>query len=135
MNTVHNAVFDPALGPDGGWRSLRTTDLSGGGGGGGGLTNTELRASPVPMKPVLTAGGNISVDLTAGDDSVIPSQACTQVTIANPDTDDIVNVIQGGVAFPVFPRSYVSFFGITNANQLTLNCPASAVTVGVRWES
>ena len=35
MNVVHNAVFDPTLNGTGGWRSLKTTDLSGGGGGGG----------------------------------------------------------------------------------------------------
>lgn len=135
MNVIHNAIFDPALNSGaGGWRSMKTTDL-GGGGGGGGLTNTELRAAPVPMIPRMLTGGNSSANVVSATPVVLASQACYQVTVFNPSTNKVVNVLQGGNGIPVQPGGRETLFGITNANVLSVvTADGSALVVPYRWE-
>lgn len=123
-------------------RTLRTSDLASGGGGGGGepsnaLTNAQLRASPVPMKPVMGGSGNAVISQTGNTATALGSQACVQVTVYNVDAEDIVWVWQGGQAVPVFPMSSGSFFGISNTNQLSLSWgkTETAKQIPYRWES
>lgn len=106
----------------------------GGAGGGGGLTDQQLRATPVPMVPMLTGSGNIELVVTTPDAPMqLPSQACKQAVIANNSAKQGW-VIQGGKKFPIFAQAYFTFFGITNTNQLSVQLP-EAGDMYVHWES
>lgn len=117
-------------------------DTSGSGSGGaGGLTNTELRAAPLEVHPGFATGGNISVSTAAnGTDFVVfTARACAQLTVVN-DSDVVFEVRQGGagVACPVLSQSSFTFFGISNANQLSVrrkDTGTEPLTVYARWES
>lgn len=91
--------------------------------------------------PVLTSGGNISVTTasTGTDFTAFASQACVQLTISN-NTGAIIEVQQGGsgVALPIFPASYYTFFGISDASSLAVrrtDTSTTQVTVTARWEN
>lgn len=107
----------------------------------GGLTNAELRASPVRVLASFTNGGNLSVNSDPDGTTFVtfPAQACTQLTVIN-DTNFSFEVRQGGagVAVPVLAQSSFTFFGVTNANQLSVrrkdNEP-EVVGIYARWES
>lgn len=134
MNVVHNAIWDPDLLPAPGWRRLETGDLSGGGGGpSGGLTDTQLRASPVPMIPVMGSSGQLIETIPEDVSTSLPTQACKQVTIANADATTTLFIAQGGVEFPVFPKGYATFLGLTNVDQLAAR--GAAGPVYIRWEA
>lgn len=124
-------------------QALGVVLLSGGGGGGstGGLTNAELRATPVRVLASFSAGGNLSVSSNADGVSFVtlPAQACTQLTVIN-DTNFSFEVRQGGagVAVPVLAQSSFTFFGVTNANQLSVrrkDNEVEVVNIYARWES
>lgn len=90
---------------------------------------------------VITSGGNISLSTstTAGSFVTFASQACVQLTIAN-NTGTTLEVQQAGtgVALPIFPASYYTFYGITDASQLgvrRVDQSTTSVTVTARWES
>lgn len=100
----------------------------------GGITDTELRATPVPMVPMLSSSGNIEIVVPTADTPVqLPAQACKQVVLANNSVKPGW-VIQGGKKFPLFAQAYMSFFGITNTNQLSVQLP-EAGDVYAHWES
>ncbi|QFY77514.1 hypothetical protein DUD43_07345 [Alcaligenes faecalis] len=112
-----------------------------GGGATGGLTNTELRAAPLEVHPGFATGGNISVSTAAnGTDFVVfTARACAQLTVIN-DSDVVFEVRQGGagVACPVLSQSSFTFFGISNANQLSVrrkDTGTDPLNVYARWES
>ena len=137
MQNVRNAVWDPTLNAgDGGWRRMEVGDLGGGGGGpSGGLTDTQLRASPVPMVPRMLAGGNGAVEVTGAGTFQLPAQACYQVTVYNPSDTVVVEVSQDGNPIPVQPKSRETLFGITNANVLFVGTSdGTALSVPFRWE-
>ena len=64
--------------------------IPGGGGnpgtGGDGLTNTELRASPVPVTISASAGGALDVAITAPVDAVITNFPAKQVVVVDPSS-------------------------------------------------
>jgi hypothetical protein len=111
---------------------------SGGGGDGGGGTGGGTSSGTVT--PVMTSGGATAV-LTPNQVNVFaafPDQACRQLTVAN-TTGVQIEVQQGGAgaAFPVFPGTYFTFYGITNANQLAVrrsDLSTNQVAVIVRYE-
>lgn len=90
---------------------------------------------------ILTDGGNISVatSTTGADFTAFSAQACTQLTISNNTGTTIEFAVSGtGVAFPVFPATYYTFFGITDASSLSVrrtDQSDTSVTVIARWES
>lgn len=107
----------------------------------GPLTDTQLRATPVPIISRFTAGGNLSVTTNADGSTFVPfpAQACTQVTVIN-DTNFSFEVRQGGagVAVPVLAQSSFSFFGATNANAYSVrrkDLDVEPTNVYIRWES
>jgi hypothetical protein len=93
------------------------------------------------VTPVLTAGGHISATTAASGTgyTAFAAQACKQLTICNGSGVDIgVTVGGAGVEVPVFTGTYMTFFGITNANQLSIRRVDTAtvqVAVAARWES
>ena len=94
------------------------------------------------VSPVMAGGGgNISVQTAAnGTDFVaFASQECKQLTISNSTGTEIeVRQDGAGVALPVFDSTYYTFFGITNANQLSVrrsDASTTQVTVTARWEA
>lgn len=118
-----------SIAPDG------TVTLLGSGGSEGGqtdgLTDAQLRASALDTVPSMTSGGNIAVTVRA-QSVALPSHDCRQITVSN-SSDSDVSVSQSGVAFIVMARSYFTFFGLTNTNQLSLSSAIEAA-VSVRWE-
>lgn len=107
----------------------------------GPLTDTQLRAAPVPIISRFTSGGNLSVATSADGTSFVtfPAQACTQVTVIN-DTNFSFEVRQGGagVAVPVLAQSSFSFFGAANANVYSVrrkDLDVEPANVYIRWES
>lgn len=117
---------------------------SGGGGLVQGLTDDQLRASAVSVKPVMATSGNLTATTTSGSNGstfvALPSQACTQVTVCN-NTGVNIEVQQGGSGgvLTVFVGSYYTFFGLTNANQLAVRradqSASPTVSVQARWEA
>ena len=108
----------------------------GSGGGGGqtdGLTNAQLRSQPVIATPLMQSSGNMSVQIQGGNSEVsLDSQPCSQITISNSSDADIT-VSQSGQGFTVIARSYFTFFGLNNANELAVYSPAD-VSISLRWE-
>lgn len=116
-------------------------DTSGGGGSSGGLTDAELRAEPLEVHPGFKSGGNLTVSTNADGTSFVafPAQVCAQLTVVN-DSDVTFEVRQGGtgVACPVLAQSSFTFFGVSNANQLSVRRKdqgTDALSVYARWES
>lgn len=114
---------------------------TGPGPGGGGLTNAELRADPVEVHPGFKSGGNLAVNTNVDGTGFVdlPSQACAQVTVVN-DTDVTFEVRQGGAgaACPVLAQSSFTFFGVSNADQLSVRRKdrgTEVLEVCARWES
>jgi hypothetical protein len=93
------------------------------------------------VTPVLTSGGHISATTAVSGTgyTAFGAQACKQLTICNGSGVDIgVTVGGAGVEVPVFTGTYMTFFGITNANQLSIRRVDTAtvqVAVVARWES
>lgn len=101
------------------------------------LDATSLR----DVTPMLSSGGNISAttDPSGTAFTLFGAQACKQLTISN-NSGTTIEVQQGGtgVSFPVFPASYYTFFGITDASNLGIrrvDQSTTSVTVVARWES
>ncbi len=98
--------------------------------------------NPIPSLPQMANGGHLALatHATTGTTYVaFGSQACKQLTIANNSGVD-VEVLQGntGVSFPVFMNTVYTFFGLTNASQLSVrrvDTANTSVTVKARWES
>lgn len=93
--------------------------------------------APLNVVPAMTSGGNVSVS-TAGSYTTFPDHACLQLTISN-NTGVVINAQQdgSGESFPVFPGTYYTFYGISNAHQLAVaraDGNATSVTVNARWE-
>lgn len=112
-----------------------------GGGSSGGLTNAQLRADPVEVHPGFKSGGNLSIDTSSDGVGFValPAQVCAQVTIVN-DTDVTLEVRQGGAgaACPVLAQSSFTFFGVSNADQLSVrrkDAGTEPLSVCARWES
>lgn len=120
-----------------------TATLIGGGSGGssGGLTNAQLRAEALDVHPGFSAGGNLTVKTSSAGTTytTFPAQACGQITVVN-DLDVTLEVQQGGagVGCPVLAQSSFTFFGVSNANQLSVRRKDQNVAqldVYVRWEN
>lgn len=121
-----------------------TATLIGTGGDGGssdGLTNAQLRAESVAVRPEFTKSGNLDETTIAGGAAwtKLPAQALSQLTVYN-DTGFTLEMRQdgaGGSAILWTEREGV-FFGIKNSNQVELrrrDQGAEAVQVQARWES
>lgn len=102
----------------------------------GNATIDELMA----RTPVISSGGHISLttDSSGTAFTAFSSQTCTQLTISN-NTGTTLEVEQGGsgVALPIFPASYYTFFGLTDASNLSVrrvDQSTTSVTVTARWE-
>lgn len=110
------------------------------GGGGGGLTNTELRATPVPVLPAMGSGGFLTANTSAANGAsftAFASQVCKQLTIS---CDQDLSVQQGGAgaAFFVPQNTMFTMFGISNANVIAVKRKDDANTatvVSARWEA
>jgi len=93
------------------------------------------------VAPVLTSGGHLSVSTAVSGTgyTAFAAQACKQLTICNGSGVDIgVTVGGAGVEVPVFAGTYMTFFGITNTNQLhvrRVDTGVVQVPVTARWES
>lgn len=90
---------------------------------------------------VITSGGFTSATTNSNGTSFVtfPAQACVQLTISN-NSGTTIEVQQGGTGttFPIFPASYYTFFGLTDASNLgvrRLDQSTTTVTVNARWES
>ena len=88
--------------------------------------------------PLMVESGHIEVttpaDLNAFE--AFDDQKCTQLTIVN--TSGVMIRVQqdgAGVALNIPSPFAYTFFGITNANQLGVNCGSGQTTVQARWES
>lgn len=90
--------------------------------------------------PAMTSGGHLNANVAGGAvPQALAAQPCSQVTIAN-NTSVVVEVQVGGAGayFPVFASSYYTFFGISDASQLSIrrvDLSASAITINARWEA
>jgi hypothetical protein len=97
--------------------------------------------SRVPVVPGLNSGGHISAQTaaTGANYTAFASQACKQLTVMNDTGTTIVVAVGGtGVAVPVFTSTYYTFYGLTNANNLSVKRSDSSntqVTVKARWEN
>ncbi|NML24338.1 hypothetical protein [Zoogloea dura] len=95
----------------------------------------------VGVAPQLSSGGHIAAQTAVSGTTytAFASQACKQLTILNGTGVDIgVTVGGAGVEVPVLAGTYYTFFGITNANQLSVrrvDTSTTQVTVAARWES
>lgn len=90
---------------------------------------------------VITSGGMISLSTDANGTGFVSfaSQACSQLTISN-NTGTTIEIQQGGsgVAFPIFPASYYTFYGLTDCSNLGIrrvDQSTTSVSVIARWES
>lgn len=99
-----------------------------------------LLAGTLSVRPVLASSGHISVQTaaTGANFTAFASQACAQLTIVN-NTGVPIEVQQGGsgVALPVLADAVMPFYGIANANQLSVrrvDQNNAQVTVPARWE-
>ena len=108
----------------------------------GGLTNAEIRATPLNVVPCMNSGGHTSANThaTVGTTFVVfGAQACKQLTVFN-NTGVAIEVQQGGagVSVPIQDKTFFTFFGLTNANQLGIrrvDVTAGALTVQARYEN
>lgn len=95
----------------------------------------------VATVPQLASGGHVSVQTAVSGTgyTAFGAQACKQLTILNGTGVDIgVTVGGAGVEVPVLAGTYYTFFGITNANQLSVrrvDTSTTQVTVPARWEA
>ena len=116
------------------WVSISESDMKAatGSGGGGGGSSTDF---PTSIEPKLSSGGNITVAATSSSATAFASQTCSQLTVINNQTSAIT-VTQAGVGVPVLPNTYFTFFGLTNANELSVKLASGAAgaTIGARWE-
>lgn len=96
----------------------------------GGLTNAQLRAAPIETVPSVSSGGNVTVNVTSTA-AALPDHPAKQVTICNSSETDIT-VTQDGNPLVVIARSYFTFSGVSNTNQLSLESTTDG-TVYVRW--
>lgn len=93
------------------------------------------------VAPVLTSGGHLSVSTAVSGTgyTAFAAQVCKQLTICNGSGVDIgVTVGGAGVEVPVFAGTYMTFFGITNTNQIhvrRVDTGTVQVPVTARWES
>ncbi len=111
------------------------------GGAFAGLTDTQLRAAAVATIPAMASGGHLSVTTatTGTNFTAFAAQACKQLTILN-DTGTKLEVRQdgAGVAIRVPDGAVMTFFGLTNANQLgvrRVDVSNTQVTATARWEA
>jgi ABC-type phosphate transport system substrate-binding protein len=107
------------------------------------VTNDD--GDPIPVSgsvtPVMVSAGHLSVT-TSGTGSTyvaFSSQACKQLTISN-DSGVSLEVQQGGsgVGFVVQDGTYYAFYGISNADQLSVrrkDVSGTQVTISARWEA
>ncbi|MDR0216184.1 MAG: hypothetical protein LBJ15_19615 [Comamonas sp.] len=116
---------------------------AGGGGGGssGGLTNAQLRATAVDVRPIFTRGGNmeLTTSATPGEYVVFDSQEIMQFTISN-TSDHIIEVQRNGagVGFEIDARHSFTFFSLRNANQIGVrrrDGDAGQIRLTACWES
>ena len=108
-----------------------------------GLPAVDLAGNPIYgniVAPMLSSGGHTSVVTAANGTSytAFAAQPCKQLTIGN-DTGVQIDVLQGGTGspFPVFAGTYLTFFGLTDASQLSVrrdDTSTTTVTVKARWE-
>lgn len=96
----------------------------------GGLTNAQLRAAPIETVPSMSSGGNVTVNVTSTA-AALPDHPARQITICNSSETDIT-VTQDGNPLVVIARSYFTFSGVSNTNQLSLESTTDE-TVYVRW--
>jgi hypothetical protein len=98
---------------------------------------------PLVVTPKLTTGGNLSVTTNNSNGSTYTAyanQVCSQLTISNDSLATNIDVIQGGsgAAFEVLSGTYYTFFGLTNANQISVrrnDQSTTPIVISARWES
>lgn len=96
---------------------------------------------PLPVAPMLTSGGNgtAQTSATGANWVTLTAQVCKQVTFVN-NTGTAIEVRQGGAgtAIPVVDQSVFTFYGITNASDLSIrrvDTSNTQVTIAYRWEA
>lgn len=92
---------------------------------------------PIHVVPTLSSSGNVSIS-TSSSYEAFPAHSCSQITIGN-NTGVVINTQQDGSGdpFPVFPGTYYTFYGLSDASQISVSRAdgvATAVTVNARWE-
>lgn len=112
-----------------------------GSGPSGGLTDTQLRANPLDVIPLLESAGHLSLQTNADGTTytAFSSQACKQLTVSN-QSGTTLEFQQGGsgVAFQVPTGSFYTFFGLSNASSLgarRVDTSTTQVTIQGRWEA
>jgi hypothetical protein len=90
--------------------------------------------------PLLAGGGNGTVQTaaTGANYTQLAAQRCSQVSIVN-NSGAAVGVRQDGAGaeVPVFDQSYFTFYGLSDASQLSLrrvDQSNTQVSVAYRWE-
>lgn len=114
-------------------------DGGGGNSGGGqtdGLTDSQLRASPVPVTiETATTAGHMDMIVDGNGYAAWPTQACKKMIITNILDKDIF-IIQNERNFPVLAKTSLVIEGITNTNQITMHIPGEdGGSVYTRWEA
>ena len=102
--------------------------------------NTGISSATFPVNAAFLTGGNMNVSTSATGTAytAFSSQVCSQLTISN-DTGTKLDVRQGGAGDPfrVLDSTYYTFFGITDASQISVkrtDNSVTPVTVYARWE-
>lgn len=106
---------------------------------------TNDTGNPIPVSgqvtPIMGAGGNISAQSasTGTNWTAFGSQALKQLNVSN-QTGVTIEVLQdgAGVGLQIPTGAFYTFFGITNANQLSVrrvDTSNTQVTITARWES
>lgn len=111
----------------------------GGGGGGSGLTDTQLRAAPVPVRPAATTVTILTAQTqaTGTNWTTFGSQACSALDLVN-NTGTTIEYRRGGTGSGMTIPSGGSrlIVGITNADQISVRrVDTSNVQVTVQAEA
>jgi len=97
--------------------------------------------NPAAVEPVMASGGHGTrqTAATGTNYTALTAQACKQVTLMN-NTGTAIGVTVGGTGaeVPVFDQSYYTFYGLTDAGNLSIrrvDTSNTQVTVAYRWEA
>lgn len=83
------------------------------------------------VTPRMALSGHVSVAASSSG-AAFPSARCKQLTISN-DSGANIGIIQSGSgpALTIFPNTYFTLFGISNASEVSVK---GSGTIVARWE-
>jgi len=100
-----------------------------------------LDAGRTQTVPFMATGGNLQLQTAATGSNWVDfsAQTCKQLTVSN-QSDATIEVRQGGagVGFQIPKTAFYTFFGVSNANQLSIRRVDQAntqIAITARWES